>query len=51
MPNGETALPAEVKMARGRIAIQALADFRQAQEAGDTQAAAQARALLDEHIA
>ena len=50
MPDGETALPAEVKMARGRIAIQALADFRQAQESGDAQAASQARAVLDEHM-
>lgn len=40
LPDGETALSFEEKRARGRLAIQALADYRTAVEAGDDEAAA-----------
>jgi cytochrome d ubiquinol oxidase subunit I len=51
--DGTTALPAREKMARGKLAIQALADYRSAVDnrtaAGDS-LRLQARATLDEHF-
>lgn len=43
------ALPAEARIASGREAIQALADYRQARQAGDEQAAAEAGRRLQEN--
>ncbi|MGN0036019.1 MAG: cytochrome ubiquinol oxidase subunit I [Bacteroidaceae bacterium] len=48
---GDTALSAAEKMARGRLAIQALADYREARAAGSDSAALAARNTLDQHIA
>lgn len=48
--NGNTALSATDKIMRGQIAIQALADYRQAVKDKDEVAAKQARALLDENF-
>jgi cytochrome d ubiquinol oxidase subunit I len=45
--DGTIALPAKEKMARGKLAIQALADYRAAAGEGAKQ---QARATLDEHF-
>lgn len=42
-------ISAKEKIESGKIAIQALADFRDAWQNGDDTAAAQARALLEEH--
>ena len=44
--DGSIALPAEEKMRRGRIAVQALADFRDAVQQGDTPRAEAARDTL-----
>lgn len=43
-------MPATEKMQRGRIAIQALADYKNAQTKGDTTEARAARTLLDENF-
>ena len=45
--NQKVALSAEQKIERGRIAIQALADYKNAKELGDTTAMAYHRKLLD----
>lgn len=50
MPDGTTALSAEEKIQRGQVAIAALAAFRNAQKAGDKEAAAIARQTLDENV-
>ena len=50
MPDGSTALSAEEKMQRGRRAVQALSDFRQATKNGDSVAAGEARAALDKDM-
>lgn len=49
-PKGETALPAEEKMIKGKTAVRALADFRQAKKDGDSQKASQAEATLEENF-
>lgn len=47
LSNGETALSASEKIARGRVAIQALADYRTALKANDEAAMKEHRATLD----
>ena len=47
LKDGSTALSAEEKMEKGRIAIQALADYRKAMKAQDTEAMQTHRALLE----
>ena len=49
-PDGTTALSAEEKMERGRLAIESLADYRSSREAGDNQAADEARATLESNM-
>ena len=49
-PDGKTALSAEEKIACGKKAIAALADFRKAREAGDEASMAAARQVLDENM-
>ncbi|MEW5845438.1 MAG: cytochrome ubiquinol oxidase subunit I [Bacteroidota bacterium] len=48
--NQKVALSAEQKIERGRIAIQALADYKNAKEKGDTIGMAYNRKLLDENF-
>ncbi|MDR2118044.1 MAG: cytochrome ubiquinol oxidase subunit I [Tannerellaceae bacterium] len=48
---GEIALSAQEKIAKGQLAIQALADYRQAKKNKDEVAAQQARTVLDENFA
>jgi cytochrome d ubiquinol oxidase subunit I len=48
--NGTTALSANEKIERGRIAIKAYGDYRQAKKDKDEVAAVEARALLDENF-
>jgi len=48
---GTTALPATEKIAKGQLAIKALADYRQAVKDKNEAAALQARAQLDENFA
>ena len=50
MKDGTVALPAAEKIARGKMAIQALADYRAARKAGNEMAATNARAVLDENF-
>lgn len=50
LADGSTALSAEEKMAKGRIAIQALADYRQAKEANDDASAQRHLAQLENHF-
>lgn len=50
LPDGTTALSAEEKIQRGKVAISALGAFRKAQKAGDKEAASVARQTLDEHV-
>ncbi len=50
LPDGTKALSAEEKMARGRIAIDALKAYHQAKEAGDATAQEEQRALIQEHF-
>ena len=50
LPDGTTALSAEEKMVRGKKAITALADFRQARQAGDEATMEAARKVLDENM-
>lgn len=49
-PDGTIALSAEERMARGRIAIAALADYRKAKKNGDEALAAQHREVMEEHF-
>ena len=49
--SGETALSAQEKIARGQLAIKALADYRQAKKNQDETAALEARAVLDANFA
>ena len=49
--DGKTALSAQEKISKGQLAIQALADYRQAKKNKDETAAQQARATLDENFA
>ncbi len=51
MPNGEKALSFSEKQARGKIAIQAFADYRTAAENGQTEAANQYRQILKDNYA
>ncbi len=48
--NQRVALSAEQKIERGRVAIQALADYKKAREAGDSAAMVYHRKLLDENF-
>ena len=48
-PDGEYHLSAEEKMARGKAALEAFTDYRTLKES-DPQAAAEARAVLDENV-
>lgn len=50
LPDGTTALSAEEKMVRGQKAITALADFRQARQAGDEATMEATRKVLDENM-
>ena len=50
MSDGTIAPSTTDKMERGRAAIEALADFRKAHEAGDAQTMSAARAVLDENM-
>ncbi|MDR3048123.1 MAG: cytochrome ubiquinol oxidase subunit I [Bacteroidales bacterium] len=50
MPDGSIALSAEEKMARGKIAQQALIDYRTAKDAGDNETMTQAKATLDANM-
>ncbi|HIX86877.1 MAG TPA: cytochrome ubiquinol oxidase subunit I [Candidatus Parabacteroides intestinigallinarum] len=47
---GAIALSAEEKIARGKLAIQALADYRKAVKAKDAEAAGRYKATLEEHF-
>jgi cytochrome d ubiquinol oxidase subunit I len=49
--DGQTALSAQEKIIKGQLAIQALADYRQAKKNKDETSAQQARATLDENFA
>jgi cytochrome d ubiquinol oxidase subunit I len=49
--DGKTAFSAQEKISKGQLAIQALADYRQAKKNKDETAAQQARAILDENFA
>ena len=51
MKDGTVALSAKEKIAKGQLAIQALANYRKALKAGDQQAAALHKATLDENFA
>lgn len=48
--DGSTAISAQQKIHRGKLAITALGDYRSATSAGDTLKAAQARKTLDENM-
>lgn len=48
--NNGVALSAQEKMARGKLAIQALSDYRTAMQQNDSVVAAQHRATLDQHF-
>ncbi len=50
LKDGSTALSANEKIERGKRAIQALADYRKAKKAGDTEAAERYRSELDAHF-
>lgn len=50
LPDGSTALSAEEKIARGKKAIAALSQFREAHKAGNENEAAVARAQFDENV-
>ena len=50
LPDGSTAMSLDEKMERGRKAINALADYRQAKADGDAAAADMHRKILDENI-
>lgn len=50
LKDGSIALSAEEKIERGRIAIQALADYRTAKKAGDAEEMALQRAILDDNF-
>ncbi|MDR1556715.1 MAG: cytochrome ubiquinol oxidase subunit I [Tannerellaceae bacterium] len=49
--DGKTALSAQEKISKGQLAIQALADYRQAKKNKDELAAQEARTILDENFA
>ncbi|MDO5017654.1 MAG: cytochrome ubiquinol oxidase subunit I [Porphyromonas sp.] len=49
-PDGTIALSAEERIARGKIAIQALADYRAAKEQGNEAEAVAQRAILDQNF-
>ncbi|GHT36394.1 cytochrome d ubiquinol oxidase subunit I [Bacteroidia bacterium] len=49
--NGQTVLSAQEKIAKGKLAIQALADYRTAKKDKNEVAAKEARAVLDENFA
>ena len=51
LSDGTLALSTQEKIDRGRLAVQALADYRQSQAEGDEAAAAQHRQVLDENMA
>lgn len=51
LKDGSTALSAEEKMERGRVAIQALANYRAAMKENDTEEMALQRAILDDNFA
>jgi len=51
LPNGEKAISVEERMLRGRKAVNALRDYSIAKRAGDTIAASQHKAILDENFA
>lgn len=51
MPDGTIALSTQEKIDRGRLAVQALANYRQYQAEGDEAAAAESRQVLDENMA
>lgn len=48
--DGKVVLPVAERMERGRIAIQALADYRTAKEAGNLEEAERQKAILDENF-
>ncbi len=50
MKNGEVAISAQEKIEKGKIAIQALADYRVAKKNGEEALAAEHRAILDENF-
>lgn len=50
-PDGTTALSAQEKIERGRMAIQALAAYRQSKAEGNEEAASEHRRVLDENMA
>ena len=50
LPDGTTALSAEEKIRRGKVAITALAAYRHAQKVGDEAAIEKNRAILDENM-
>ena len=49
--DGSTALPVQEKMRRGRVAVQALADFREGMRQNDTARTERARDTLSAHVA
>ncbi len=49
-PDGTIALPATERIARGKLAIQALGDYQKAKKEGNEELAAQHRAVLDENF-
>ncbi|MDO5035766.1 MAG: cytochrome ubiquinol oxidase subunit I [Porphyromonas sp.] len=49
-PDGTVALSAEERIARGKLAINALAEYREAKSNGDEALAAEHRAILDENF-
>lgn len=51
LKDGSTALSAEEKMERGRVAIQALANYRAAMKENDTEEMALQRSILDDNFA
>lgn len=50
MPNGDIAPSAEERISRGKMAIEALANYREARKAGDEERATAERAILDENF-
>lgn len=50
MPNGEIAPSAEERISRGKMAIEALANYREARKVEDEERAAAERAILDENF-
>lgn len=50
LADGTKALSADEKMAKGKVAVQALSDYRQAKEADDLEGAQRHLALLEEHF-